>query len=153
MESVDDATLGAVLSALGLRREQLRASQWLTIGPKWLGLLLDSADSVLALQPDHGVLKNLADVGVVGPHAPGSECQFELRGFAPADGIDEDPVTGSLNAGVAQWLIGAGLAPVHYLAAQGQCLGRAGRIHIEQEGRTVWVGGHSVSCIQGQVTL
>jgi PhzF family phenazine biosynthesis protein len=153
MSPVNDDLLGAVLSALGLRREQLRSSQWMKIGPNWLGLLLDSADSVLAIQPDHGVLKGLADVGVVGPHAPGSECQFELRAFAPADGVPEDPVTGSLNAGVAQWLIGAGLAPTHYLAAQGQCLGRAGRVHIEQEGRTVWVGGHSVSCIQGQVTL
>ncbi|HET7864809.1 MAG TPA: PhzF family phenazine biosynthesis protein [Burkholderiaceae bacterium] len=153
MEAVDEGTLTAVLASLGLRREQVRASQWMRIGPRWLGLLLDSAESVLAVRPDHATLKHLADVGLVGPHAPGSECQFELRAFAPADGIAEDPVTGSLNAGVAQWLIGAGHAPTRYLAAQGQCLGRAGRIHIEQEGRTVWVGGHSVSCIEGQVTL
>ncbi|MGY4831325.1 PhzF family phenazine biosynthesis protein [Sphaerotilaceae bacterium SBD11-9] len=153
MEPVDEGTLAAALASLGLRREQLRASQWMRIGPRWLGLLLDSAESVLAVRPDHATLKSLADVGLVGPHAPGSECQFELRAFAPADGIAEDPVTGSLNAGVAQWLIGAGLAPTRYLAAQGQCLGRAGRIHIEQEGRTVWVGGHSVSCVEGQVTL
>ena len=153
MEPVDDAMLNAVLSALGLRRDQVRASQWLDNGPKWLGLLLDSTDTVLAIEPDHAVLKGLAKVGVVAPHAAGSECQFELRAFAAAVGIPEDPVTGSLNAGVAQWLIGAGLAPPRYLAAQGARLGRAGRVSIEQEGRTLWVGGHSVSCIQGSVTL
>ena len=153
MAAVDEGTLSAVIAALGLRHEQVRASQWMTIGPKWLGLLLDSADSVIALRPDLAALATLADVGVVGPHPIGSECQFELRAFAPADGINEDPVTGSLNAGMAQWLIGAGLAPARYLAAQGQCVGRAGRIHIEQEGRTIWVGGHSVCCIEGQVTL
>lgn len=153
MEPVDDAMLDAVLSALGLRRDQVRASQWLDNGPKWLGLLLDSADTVLAIEPDHAVLKGLAKVGVVAPHAAGSECQFELRAFAAAVGIPEDPVTGSLNAGVAQWLIGAGLAPPRYVAAQGARLGRAGRVSIEQEGRTLWVGGHSVSCIQGSVTL
>jgi len=153
MGEIDDALLGATLAALGLRREQLRASQWLHIGPKWLGLLLDSAESVLAIEPDHATLKTLADVGVVGPYAPGSECQFELRAFAPADGVPEDPVTGSLNAGVAQWLIGAGLAPARYLASQGQRLGRAGRVSIEQDGHTVWVGGHSVSCIRGELSL
>jgi len=153
MAPVDEATLGATLAALGLRRDQLRAAQWLDNGPKWLGLLLDSAASVLAIEPDHAVLKGLAEVGVVAPHAPGSECQFELRAFAAPVGIPEDPVTGSLNAGVAQWLIGAGLAPSRYLASQGQRLGRAGRISIEQEGHTVWVGGQSVSCIRGELTL
>ena len=153
MEAVDDALLGQVLAALGLRREQLRASQWLNNGPRWLGLLLDSADSVLTIEPDHAALKGLAKVGVIAPHAPGSECQFEVRAFAAAIGIPEDPVTGSLNAGLAQWLIGAGLAPARYLAAQGQRLGRAGRVSIEQDGHTLWVGGHSVGCIRGELVL
>ncbi len=153
MQAVDDTTLGAVLSALGLRREQLHAAQWLDNGPIWLGLLLDSVESVLAIEPNHAVLKSLAKVGVVAPYAPGSECQFELRAFAEPIGVPEDPVTGSLNAGVAQWLIGAGLAPTRYLASQGQRLGRAGRVAIEQEGHTVWVGGHSVSCIRGELSL
>jgi len=153
MEAVDGSTLDDVLAALGLRRDQVRASQWLNNGPKWLGLLLDSADTVLAIEPDHAALKPLAKVGVVAPHAPGSECQFEVRAFAASVGIPEDPVTGSLNAGLAQWLIGAGLAPARYLAAQGQRLGRAGRISIEQDGHTLWVGGHSVSCIRGELVL
>lgn len=153
METVDDSTLAPVLAALGLRRDQVRASQWLDNGPRWLGLLLDSADSVLAIEPDHAALKSLAKVGVVAPHAAGSECQFELRAFAASVGVPEDPVTGSLNAGVGQWLIGAGLAPTRYLASQGARLGRAGRVHIEQEGHTVWVGGHSMSCIRGELVL
>jgi len=153
MEAVDGSTLDDVLAALGLRRDQARASQWLNNGPKWLGLLLDSADTVLAIEPDHAALKPLAKVGVVAPHAPGSECQFEVRAFAASVGIPEDPVTGSLNAGLAQWLIGAGLAPARYVAAQGQRLGRAGRISIEQDGHTLWVGGHSVSCIRGELVL
>jgi PhzF family phenazine biosynthesis protein len=153
MEAVDDALLASVLAALGLRHDQVRAAQWLDNGPKWLSLLLDSADSVLAIDPDHAVLKGLAKVGVIGPRMPGSECQFEVRAFAAAVGIPEDPVTGSLNAGLAQWLIGAGLAPAHYVAAQGERLGRAGRIHIDQDGHTLWVGGSSVSCIQGELRL
>lgn len=153
-EAVDDTVLNPVLAALGLHTGQVRASQWLINGgPKWLGLLLDSADSVLAIEPDHAALKTLAEVGVVGPHAPGNACQFELRAFAAKTGIPEDPVTGSLNAGVAQWLIGAGFAPPSYVAAQGTRLGRAGRVRIEQEGHTVWVGGHSVSCIRGELVL
>lgn len=153
MGAVDEPLLSDALTALGLQRHQLRASQWLHNGPKWLGLLLDGADTVLAIEPDHAAIARLGEIGVVGPCAPGSETQFELRAFAAGDGVLEDPVTGSLNAGVAQWLIGAGLAPARYLASQGARLGRAGRICIEQEGPTVWVGGHSVSCIQGQVTL
>ena len=153
MEAVDGSTLDGVLAALGLQRDQVRASQWLNNGPKWLGLLLDSADTVLAIEPDHAALKTLAKVGVVAPHAPGSECQFEVRAFAASVGIPEDPVTGSLNAGLAQWLIGTGLAPARYVAAQGQRLGRAGRVSIEQDGHTLWVGGHSVSCIRGELVL
>jgi PhzF family phenazine biosynthesis protein len=153
MEAVDDLTLGGVLAALGLQHNQVRAAQWLNNGPKWLGLLLDSADTVLAIEPDHAALKALVKVGVVAPHAPGSECQFEVRAFAASIGVPEDPVTGSLNAGLAQWLIGAGLAPARYVAAQGKRLGRAGRVSIEQDGHTLWVGGHSVSCIRGELVL
>jgi PhzF family phenazine biosynthesis protein len=153
MSAVDDALLAAVLAALGLRRDQVRAVQILDNGPSWLGLLLDSADSVLAVEPDHSALRTLAKVGLVGPHPAGSECQFEVRAFAEPIGVPEDPVTGSLNASLAQWLIGAGLAPSRYVAAQGTRLGRAGRVAIEHDGRTVWVGGHSVTVILGEVSL
>ena len=153
MEAVDEATLDKVLAALGLARERVRAAQWLQNGPRWLTLLLDSAETVLAVEPDHGALKDLAEVGLVGSYPAGSACQFELRAFAAVIGVPEDPVTGSLNAGVAQWLIERGDAPKRYLASQGQRLGRAGRVQIEHDGRTLWVGGQSVSCVRGELTI
>ncbi len=152
-EPVDEPTLGAVLSALGLARDRVRSAQWLDNGPRWLTLLLDHADTVLALAPDHHALKAIAAVGVVAPHPQGQECHFEVRAFASHIGIPEDPVTGSLNAGVAQWLMDTGVAPRRYIAAQGQCLGRAGRVHLDHDGRTLWVGGRSVSCIEGELIL
>jgi len=153
MEAVEPGLLTEVLSALGLEARDVIASQWLDNGPRWLGLLLRDAARVLAVAPDHAALKRLAKVGVIGAHPPGSECAFELRAFASMVGIDEDPVTGSLNAGVAEWLIGSGRAPERYLAAQGAKLGRAGRVHVSREGGRYWIGGSSVSCIRGEVGL
>lgn len=153
VEPVDDALLGAVLRALGLSRAQVLDAQWLDNGPKWLCLLLDGAPTVLGLEPDHAALKSLAKIGVVGAHPQPSDCRFELRAFAALIGIAEDPVTGSLNASVAQWLIGSGRAPASYVASQGARLGRAGRVYIEQERSVLWVGGHSVSCINGELKI
>ena len=152
-EPVRDELLTPVLAALGLPRSALRAARWLDNGPKWLALLVDEAETVLRLTPDHAALKNLAEVGVIGPHPAGHDCRFEVRAFAAIIGVPEDPVTGSLNASVAQWLIGEGIAPDRYVAAQGTCLDRSGRVHIARDGDTVWVGGHSVSCIRGTVAL
>ena len=150
---VDDALLAPVLAALGVSRSKLVAAQWLDNGPQWLGLLLEDAATVLAIEPDHHALKGLAKVGVVAPHAAGADCQFEVRAFAASIGVPEDPVTGSLNAGLAQWLIGRGAAPASYVAAQGARLGRAGRVHIAHEGATLWVGGASVSVVRGEVAF
>jgi PhzF family phenazine biosynthesis protein len=150
---VEPALVAHVLAALGVPGERLVAAQWLDNGPKWLGLQLRDAATVLAIEPDQAALKTLAKVGVIGPHAPGSDCQFEVRAFAAPIGIPEDPVTGSLNASFAQWLIGAGVAPERYVAAQGTRMERAGRVHIERDGDTVWVGGHSISCIRGELVL
>jgi PhzF family phenazine biosynthesis protein len=125
-------------------------------------VMLGSAEQVLALKPDARILKGL-DIGVVGPRGkvgvvgaqPGDDAtQFEVRAFFPGNnGMVEDPVTGSLNAAIAQWLIGAGLAPARYIAAQGTALGRAGRVHVEQSGDVIWIGGASSTCIAGTVTL
>ena len=174
------ADLGLVAAALGLEPDQIVAAQLLDNGPVWLGLLLDSRQTVRALQPDHGHLRKLGiKVGVValkpaitapqlierrnreaqafkagapGPQAP--DADMEVRAFAAPVGIDEDPVTGSLNASLAQWLIADGYAPQRYVAAQGECLGRAGRVHIARDAQgQVWVGGDTVSCISGQVRL
>jgi PhzF family phenazine biosynthesis protein len=107
---------------------------------------------VRALQPDFAAMRGLK-LGVVGPQAPGEDTQFEVRAFVPGLGVPEDPVTGSLNAGVAQWLIGAGLAPRRYVAGQGRALGRDGRVHVQADGDTVWIGGDVAECITGMVRL
>ena len=153
MTEVEAPLLAAVLRALGLDAGDVVAAQWLDNGPRWLGLVLRDAAAVLALAPDHAALRTLATVGVVGAHPAGSACAFEVRAFASMSGIDEDPVTGSLNAGLAEWLIGSGRAPERYVAAQGAKLGRAGRVHVAREAGHFWIGGSSVSCIRGEVAL
>jgi PhzF family phenazine biosynthesis protein len=177
------ALLAKVAGALGLKAQQIIAAQMLQNGPAWLGLLLDNADAVLQLRPDHRLLKELGvEVGVAGvPVAHDSSLligrsnrearafgnravavqdaddigiDIEVRAFAASVGVEEDPVTGSLNAGLAEWLIGEGHMPERYVAAQGQCLGRAGRVYIERDAEgKIWVGGDAVTCIDGHVTL
>ena len=149
----DAALVAQVLAALGADPARLQAAQWLDNGPQWLALLLDSAASVLALEPDHAALKRLGKVGVIGRHAAGAGCDFEVRAFAAPIGIAEDPVTGSLNASLAQWLIGTGIAPTSYVAAQGTRLAREGRVHVALRDGSVWIGGASVTCIEGSVRL
>ena len=155
----DDVVL--IAQGLGVARSEILHHAWCDNGPRWRGVMLRSAEQVLALQPDAAILHGL-DVGVVGPRGKvgvigGSNADgiaFEVRAFFPGNsGMIEDPVTGSLNAALAQWLIGAGLAPAHYVASQGTCLGRAGRVYVDQEGDTLWVGGSSVTCVMGEVLL
>jgi PhzF family phenazine biosynthesis protein len=148
---LDTALLQQIRAALGLDEAAVRGHQWVDNGPGWCAVLLDSATRVLAVKPDWPRLGTLK-LGVVGPHPAGSETQFELRALI-GGGNYEDPVTGSLNASVAQWLIGAGLAPKHYVASQGAALQRAGRVHIASEGDAVWVGGDVSACIHGEVAL
>ena len=152
-EAVSDDDLGAALAALKAPRERLLDAQWLTNGPRWLALLFDSAATVLALEPDGALLARFRTIGVVGAHPAGSECAFEVRGFVGRPALSEDPVTGSLNAGLAEWLMASGRAPDRYVAAQGTRLGRAGRVRIAREAGTIWVGGHTVTCIRGDVAL
>ena len=152
------ALVPLIASALGLRPQQMRAAQLLDNGPVWLGLLLDSAATVLSLEPDHARLKDLGqNVGVVhvGPGASDiTQPGVVVRAFGAAMGNSEDPVTGTLNASLAEWLIAEGLAPPGYLVAQGEYLGRAGRVQIRQDdNHQIWVGGRCVTCIEGTVLL
>jgi PhzF family phenazine biosynthesis protein len=153
VERVDGELVERVRIALGLRAEQIITSTWLSNGFPQLVLLLDAAASVTAIKPDHAALKSLAKVGVVGPYPPGSECQFEVRFFAAPIDVPEDPVTGSLNANLANWLIDTGRAPARYVAAQGQALRRAGRVHVERDAEGTWIGGDVAECIEGSVLL
>ncbi len=156
----DDVAL--IARGLGVARSDIVAHAWCDNGPNWRGVMLKSAEQVLAVKPDASVLAGL-DVGVVGPRgkvgvigsrAPDEAIAFEVRAFFPGNnGMAEDPVTGSLNAALAQWLIGAGLAPLQYVASQGTALGRAGRVFVEQSGTDIWIGGGSVTCVDGTVAL
>jgi PhzF family phenazine biosynthesis protein len=153
VEWVDAGLLQRVCAALGLDPARVRDAAFLTNGPRQLTLLLDDAATVLALKPDHSALKSLSKVGVVGPHPEGSACRFEVRFFAAPIGINEDPVTGSLNANIAHWLIDTGRAPAIYLAAQGTAMGRAGRVHVRRDAEATWIGGDVAVCIDGAVML
>ena len=150
---LDETDVALIARGLGVAREDIVAHQWCDNGPGWRGVMLRSAEQVLALKPDASVLAGL-DIGVVGA-SDDAGIAFEVRAFFPGHGgLTEDPVTGSLNAALAQWLIGAGLAPERYVASQGTALRRAGRVHIERAADgTVWVGGESVTCVQGTVAL
>jgi PhzF family phenazine biosynthesis protein len=159
---LDEADVALIARGLKIERGDIVAHAWCDNGPKWRGVMLRSAEQVLTLKPDASILAGL-DIGVVGPRGKvgvvgaqttGDETQFEVRAFFPGNnGLCEDPVTGSLNAGIAQWLIGAGLATTRYIAAQGTAMARAGRVHVEQEGADIWIGGASVTCIDGKVFL
>ena len=153
VERADAELLHRVYAALELDPARVLQAAWLSNGFPQLVLRLDSAATVLALKPDHSVLKGLGKVGVVGPHPAGGEVDFEVRFFAAAIGVNEDPVTGSLNANVARWLIDDGHAPARYVAAQGTAMGRAGRIHVARDAEGTWIGGDVAGCIAGTVTL
>jgi PhzF family phenazine biosynthesis protein len=146
-----DEDAAKVATALGVDATEMLAVEWVDNGPGWIVAMLESAERVLELQP--GRLD--FDLGVVGFHPPGSPTAIELRAFAPVNGLAfEDPVTGSLNASVAQWLLGNGRLQAPYVASQGGAIGRAGRIHVSQdEEGTIWVGGQTETLIGGQVEL
>jgi PhzF family phenazine biosynthesis protein len=140
-----------ILAALALEDDDVVDLSWGDNGPGWVVVLLHDAEAVLAVRPDWAAFGGL-DVGVVGPHPAGSECAIEVRAFCPSIGVVEDPVTGSLNASIGQWLAGNRL-PASYVAAQGTALGRAGRVHVDKVGDTVWVGGDAATTIKGTVGL
>ncbi len=143
--------LAKIAKALALLPSDIVHHQWVDNGPGWGAVMLRSARQVLSLQADWASLAPLK-LGVVGPHEAGHDAAFEVRAFSGSGGY-EDPVTGSLNASLAQWLIGAGLAKSSYVAAQGTALQRAGRVHLRKDGEDVWVGGDVVAVILGEVNL
>ena len=149
--AVEPEVLAHIARTLGTDVSAFRASQWIDNGPGWVAVMLASRDELLAVRPDYVAMQGLA-LGAVAPWA-GGDAQFEVRAFVADAGGYEDPVTGSLNAGLAQWLIGAGLAPPQYVASQGTALRRAGRVHVEAQGADTWIGGHSVTCVRGELSL
>ncbi|QBR91460.1 PhzF family phenazine biosynthesis protein [Nocardioides euryhalodurans] len=147
---VDLADRARIAVALGVDESELLELAWIDNGPGWVGVLLRDDRAVLDLDPDWSLFGELK-IGVVGPRAEG-DTACEVRAFCPGYGIPEDPVTGSLNAGIAQWLAGTVL-PTAYVAAQGTVLGRTGRVHVERDGDTVWIGGDARTVVRGDVSL
>ncbi len=148
---VDPSLLADVVTALGLSASAVIDSAWVDNGPGWLAVQLGSAEEVLAVTPSF----INQDIGLVGPYPPGSPHAYEVRAFFPVGSeLREDPVTGSLNASVAQWLLGNGGASAPYVASQGTALGRAGRVHVSRDDDgTIWIGGGTVTCVSGEVQL
>ena len=148
---VEEELLGRIASVLGLHRSDIVDASWADNGPGWVAVLLASAEAVLAVKPGITDL----DLGLVGPYPPGSPQAFEVRAFFPKDGaITEDPVTGSLNAALAPWLLRTGRAQAPYVVSQGTALGRAGRVHISQDADgAIWVAGGTVTCVRGRADL
>jgi PhzF family phenazine biosynthesis protein len=150
---LDDDAVHALAEGLRIEADVIVDHQWCDNGPPWQALLLPSADAVLDLQPDATALSG-EFVGVVGRHGPGSDADFEVRAFFPTgQGMGEDPVTGSLNAALGQWLIGSGRVPGAYVVAQGTRLGRAGRVSVTSVGDRVWIGGRCVVVLDGSAIL
>jgi PhzF family phenazine biosynthesis protein len=148
---VDDGVVAHIADLLGLDIADIVDAQWVDNGPGWVAVLLRDAAAVLAVRPGAVDL----DVGVVGPYPPGSAQAFEVRAFTPKDGMtEEDPVTGSLNASLAGWLLRTGRAEAPYVASQGGARGRAGRVHISRDDDgEIWVGGGTVTCVTGEIEL
>ncbi len=151
---VDEDLVSEVLSLLGLERAAMAEARWVDNGPGWVALRLDDAAQVLEVRPG---LFGAVDykVGVVGFYPPGSQYAYEVRAFCPGNGSTwEDPVTGSLNASLAQWLVGTGQVRPPYVVSQGTALGRVGRVHIDQDGDgAIWVGGGTVTCVTGTIDI
>jgi PhzF family phenazine biosynthesis protein len=147
---LDRALTAELAQALGIAPDEVVDSQWVDNGPGWTALLLPTASHVRAVRPT--LVK--VPVGVVGPYEGDGPADFEVRAFFPSGhSMFEDPVTGSLNASLAQWLLSSGRARAPYVAAQGAALGRAGRVYIESSDGEVWVSGATVTCVQGTLEM
>jgi PhzF family phenazine biosynthesis protein len=148
---VDEALVQRIATLLGIDRGEILDAEWADNGPGWVAVLLEDAGAVLAVRPGSANL----DLGIVGAYPAGSPEAFEVRAFFPKDGVlVEDPVTGSLNAAIAPWLLRTGRATAPYVVSQGTLLGRAGRVHVQRDDDgTIWVGGATATCVSGEVLL
>ncbi|MFT8973191.1 PhzF family phenazine biosynthesis protein [Zymomonas mobilis] len=152
---LDKNLLEKIAAGLRIPLFSIQASAWVDNGPGWAGIMLKSREEVLALEPDYASMPDLR-FGVIGAwdsEKDGTDAEFEVRAFAMGLGVNEDPVCGSLNASMAQWLIGRGLAPKSYIVSQGSLLGRDGRIYVDQIGDSIWIGGATTSNIVGKLRL
>jgi PhzF family phenazine biosynthesis protein len=147
---VNEPLVAEIAVVLGIGRDEIVDARWVDNGPGWVAVLLADADAVLAIKPGYSELH----LGVVGPYPAGAEHAFEVRAFFPKDGVTtEDPVTGSLNASLAQWLLGSGRAGAPYVASQGTALGRRGRVHVTSDEHGIWIGGGTTTLVAGTIRI
>lgn len=149
---VEPEVLAQIRGTLGLPEGAILDHQWIDNGPGWCAVLLDSVERALSVRPDPALFGDLK-LGVAALHPPGGPAALEVRAFFADGALVEDPVTGSLNAGLAQWLIGAGRLPPRYVASQGAALRRAGRITVSAEADGTWIGGRAVIVLEGSAAL
>ncbi|WP_062516086.1 PhzF family phenazine biosynthesis protein [Demequina gelatinilytica] len=152
---VEEEDLAGFCAVLGIERDRVVASHWVDNGPGWVGIELASAEEVLALVPDAAGHPGDWFIGVVGPHPEGAETAVEVRAFFTSDGsgLREDPVTGSLNASLGQWLVSTGRIEAPYVAAQGTAMGRRGRVHVTPADEDLWIGGATEVCVRGTIEV
>jgi PhzF family phenazine biosynthesis protein len=148
---VAEDLLNSLIEILGITHDQVVDSEWLDNGPGWVGILLDSAESVLKIRPNASAHPGRWDIGVIGPHSSGSEFAFELRAFFTegSEPLREDPITGSLNASAAEWLLSKNRVAAPYVASQGSAIGRNGRVFISEDDGKIWVGGNTKVTLSG----
>jgi PhzF family phenazine biosynthesis protein len=148
---VAEDLLNSLIEILGVTRDQVVDSEWLDNGPGWVGILLDSAESVLKIRPNASSHPGRWDIGIIGPYAAGSEFAFEVRAFFTegSEPLREDPITGSLNASAAEWLLSKNRVAAPYVASQGSAIGRNGRVYISEEDGKIWVGGNTKVTLSG----
>ncbi len=145
-------TLKQMATGLGISRQDIANHQWIDNGPGWCAVMLGSAEQVLSLKPDFAALGDLK-LGVIAAQPVGCDTDYEVRAFVGSLGVPEDPVTGSLNAGLGVWLIAAGIAKPNYVVSQGTAMQRKGRVYVDKVGDDIWVGGHTALCVEGIVSI
>jgi len=144
---LDESMIRRVAEALGIERARILDHQWVDNGPGWCAVRLPTSEDVLSLRPDPVLLRDLR-VGVIGPRPDGADTDYDVRAFY---GALEDPVTGSLNAGLARWLLESGTVSAPYTVRQGTALGHDGRVYVSTAADEIWIGGDTCICIDGHV--
>lgn len=150
--AIEEPTLNKIAAGLNIDVTDIIDHQWIDNGPGWCAVMLRTAEQVLSLRPDFVKLGDLK-LGVIAPQPEGSDTDYEVRAFVGSLGVPEDPVTGSLNAGLGIWLINAGISKPSYVVSQGTVLQRKGRVYVDKSGSDIWVGGHTAICVEGTVRI
>lgn len=150
--AIEEPTLNKIAAGLNIDVTDIIDHQWIDNGPGWCAIMLRTAEQVLSLRPDFVKLGDLK-LGVIAPQPEGSDTDYEVRAFVGSLGVPEDPVTGSLNAGLGIWLINAGISKPSYVVSQGTVLQRKGRVYVDKSGSDIWVGGHTAICVEGTVRI